>query len=79
MSKIEDGGPAFPVVVQLSDNHLVRREEGMTLRDYFAAKALQGMLANQHPYQASDEHMFARDAYTLADAMIRARKEGGAS
>jgi len=47
----------------------------MTLRDYFAAKAMQGMLANQHPYQASDEHMFARDAYTLADAMLKARAE----
>ena len=45
----------------------------MTLRDYFAAKALEGMLANQHPYQASDEHMFARDAYVLADAMLKAR------
>ena len=39
MSKIEDGGPAFPVVVQLSDNHLVQREEGMTLRDYMAIHA----------------------------------------
>jgi hypothetical protein len=47
----------------------------MTLRDYFAAKAMQGMLANQHPYQASDEHMFARDAYTLADAMLKARAD----
>lgn len=44
-------------------------------RDEFAAKALQGMLANQHPYQASDEKMFARDAYTLADAMIAERSK----
>ena len=46
---------------------------GMTLRDYFAAKAMQGMLANHHPYQASDEKMFARDAYVVADAMLEAR------
>lgn len=44
----------------------------MTLRDYFAAKALQGMLAASNR-QASDEHMFARDAYTVADAMLRER------
>lgn len=65
--------PAFP-----SFNYITQdgREnpQGMTLRDYFAAKAMQGMLANQHPYQASDEHMFARDSYTVADAMLEARK-----
>lgn len=49
-----------------------------SLRDDFAAKAMQGMLANQHPYQASDEHMFARDSYTMADAMLEARKGGAA-
>lgn len=43
------------------------------LRDEFAGQAMQGMLANQHPYQASDEQMFARDAYVLADAMLKAR------
>ena len=62
--------PAFPV-----QDASTWQAHGMTLRDYFAAKALQGMLANQHPYQASDERMFARDAYTLADAMLAARQE----
>lgn len=51
---------------------------GMTLRDWFAGQALQGMLANQHPYQAGDEYMFSRDAFKLADAMLKAR-EGGAA
>lgn len=73
MSTINDGGPAFPVVSEIMGHC-----SGMSLRDYFAAKALEGMLANQHPYQASDEHMFARDAYTLADAMLAARQKGGA-
>lgn len=52
---------------------------GLTLRDYFAARAMQGMLANkhvQHAYQARDTNMFARDAYALADAML-AEREGG--
>ena len=48
--------------------------DGMTLRDYFAAKAVQGMLACSHPHEQSDEHMFARDAYTIADAMLKTRE-----
>lgn len=74
---IDNGGPAFPTTHgrangdgTFAQNQI---EVGMTLRDYFAAKAMQGMLANQHPYQASDEHMFARDAYVVADAMLKAR------
>lgn len=45
-----------------------------SLRDEFAAKAVQGMLAYPHPDQASDEYMYARDAYVLADAMLRVRE-----
>jgi hypothetical protein len=36
----DDGGPAFPTEESLGDDR-----EGMSLRDYFAAKALQGLLA----------------------------------
>jgi hypothetical protein len=45
----------------------------MTLRDYFAAKAMQGMLACPVQPQ-SDADMYARDAYELADAMLKARE-----
>jgi len=69
MNNTNTGGPAF-AVAELSNI----KWDGMTLRDYFAAKAMQGMLANQHPYQASDERMFARDAFVMADAMLKARK-----
>lgn len=69
-----NGGPAFPCDELVDQYGNLHRSEGMSLRDYFAAMALQGMLANQHPYQASDERMFARDAYVLADAMLEARK-----
>ena len=62
--------PAFP---QNPETMRWASEQGMSLRDYFAAKAMQGMMAYpMHPQ--SDEHMFARDAYTLADAMLEARK-----
>lgn len=68
MNEKDNGGPAFPVAFTTSPLH------GMTLRDYFAAKAMQGMLAC--PVQlASDQHMTARDAYAVADAMLEARKQ----
>lgn len=40
-SRLGDGGPAFP-----GSPTLIDPAEGMSLRDYFAAKALQGLLAN---------------------------------
>lgn len=76
MSAKDTSPPAFPLADSCCEYGGTNRSDanGMTLRDYFAAKALMGMLANQHPYQASDEHMFARDSYKLADAMLKARQ-----
>jgi hypothetical protein len=62
------GGPAFPTPAHNLEN------DGMTLRDYFAAKAMQGLLACPIQPQ-SDEDMYARDAYKVADAMLKARKQ----
>ena len=45
---------------------------GMTLRDYFAAKAMQGLLASE--VQATSDE-FATNAYAVADAMLKAREE----
>jgi hypothetical protein len=46
---------------------------GMILRDYFAAKAMQGMLACPvHPQSGAG--IYARDAYAIADAMLKARE-----
>lgn len=77
MSTINDGGPAFPVPGLHHDESF----NGMTLRDYFAAKALQarlaGVISAQQAYAwGADEA--ARDAYDIADAMLRARKGGAA-
>jgi hypothetical protein len=44
---------------------------GMTLRDYFAAKAMQGMLASD---VNATRHIFAAQAYAMADAMLEARE-----
>ena len=46
-------------------------EEGMTLRDYFAAKAMQGFMADSFLQAEVDE--FAARAYEMADAMLKAR------
>jgi len=59
------GGPAFPTGTAY---------QGMTLRDYFAAQALQGVLA------ADTEELLSVDAiasvaYRIADAMLKARDE----
>ena len=77
-----DGGPAFPVFFEHSD--VTSEHFGMTLRDYFAAKALDHFLElegtgvwNQSlPNSAiSRDHaqLVARAAYFMADAMLKAR------
>lgn len=50
-------------------------ENGMTLRDYFAAKAMQGLFAHtpwERIYKPED---MAKESYEIADAMMRARDE----
>ncbi|HEF4739575.1 TPA: hypothetical protein SAO12_005171 [Burkholderia multivorans] len=50
---------------------------GMTLRDYFAAKVLQGTLADSNVTleKAGDSDILAKASYRIADAMLRARGE----
>jgi hypothetical protein len=45
-------------------------QDGMTLRDYFAAKAMQGMMVDVH---IPDCNYIAKTAYEMADAMLKAR------
>jgi len=47
--------------------------QGMTLRDYFAAKAMQGLLTAEIVGEYSNEHV-AEIAFMLADAMLKARE-----
>jgi hypothetical protein len=62
------GGPAFP---QRSTDSWEVDAEGMALRDYFAAKAMQGMLASDADL---GEAGLAKWAYVYADAMLAARE-----
>lgn len=74
------GGPAFPlpaVPPTVSKNgeifHHTAYEPpqyGMTLRDYFAAKAMQGLMARIGTH---DVYLIAHDAYIMADAMLAER------
>ena len=67
----ETGGPAFPYDLTSYDDEVRIQYQGMTLRDYFAAKAMQGLLSAT---KTSDGEMIARDSYKMADAMLKARK-----
>ena len=63
-NKINDGGPAFPADFQFYSS-------GMTLRDYFAAAIMQGLMASQ--CEVTDDP-YPIYAYKIADAMLRARE-----
>ena len=55
-------------------NPHLRDGSGMTLRDYFAAKAMQGLLAADTNFN-SIEFDVAKAAYHQADAMLKAREK----
>jgi hypothetical protein len=63
-----DGALAFPGFNYVSSNV----HDGMTLRDYFAAKAMQALLSD--PNVDMTEATLTRGAYRLADAMLKARE-----
>lgn len=78
-NNLPDGGPAYPVAdfdhqtfSPSTVDEARRLLSGMSLRDYFAAKAMQAMLTGIHvganPY-------LAQQAYQVADAMLAARQE----
>lgn len=84
---MDDGGSAFPYqkdVVLFSENDPTRPAQtirgvwtgGMTLRDYFAAKALAPLIAAIVAPQAQmdSDITVAKIAYKLADAMLKARE-----
>ena len=79
MTPPDDGGPAFP----MPDSERYGPEWGMSLRDFFAAAALQGWMMNQNaldgvlataPPGENFAYSVAINAYGMADAMLRARE-----
>lgn len=82
MNSNKTGGPAFPLQYDPYVDHpahgRVHRsavgeeiQEGMTLRDYFAAQATVGLLVRSGE---TDANFFADKAYAIADAMLKKRE-----
>ena len=66
MIETKDGGSAFPLSGPLTTSDNL----GMTLRDYFAAKAMQSLVALDHTNNIN----IAIWSYEIADAMLAARE-----
>ena len=77
MSK-NNGGPAFPEISYKESlgggSHIMTVYGGMTLRDWFAAKAMQGMLVRPD-YVDTPACVISADAYDVADAMLAEREK----
>jgi hypothetical protein len=86
MIKPNDGGPAFPVLKyeykatgNLHPSPTV--QSGMSLRDWFAGMALQGLIASQssdtgYSTTPATQKNVAKEAYSHADAMLAEREKG---
>lgn len=73
MSEVPCGGTAFP-----SQTDEMWCNEGMSLRDYFAAKAMQGMLANPKLHAQilkAGQSWIEESAWKVADAMLEVREQ----
>jgi len=67
--------PAFPALARWGrdgEANSALQQDGMSLRDYFAAAALQGLLAD--PSNGWEAEEYAEASYAMADAMLEARK-----
>lgn len=78
MSKQQNGGPAFPQsgvctpeIESWDSNDFGGR--GLSMRDYFAAKAMQGICTHPDTWGLTMPQIASR-AYDMADAMLRARE-----
>lgn len=65
------GGSAFPVAG--SGPQGTGKVDGMSLRDYFAAKAMQGIVSTVPHHSCVDPRDVAEEAYQFADAMLAER------
>ena len=68
MNYTNTGGPAFPTVM------VDKPEGGMTLRDYFAAKAMQSLIINTDENSAFEADLWVGNmSYDIADALLKAK------
>lgn len=82
IKKIDDGGPAFPVIPPLDENGrggasgYPFADAGMSLRDHFAGQALGFGFDWTQVHETGGYAEAAQVAYEVADAMIAARSRG---
>lgn len=79
------GGPAFPVSALIynddGNDPTTIIHDGMELRDYFAAKAMQGIISKMPFYLDEKQDLekilnaVSRGSYSYADAMLKAREQ----
>jgi len=74
------GGPAFPVSALIynddGNDPTTIIHDGMELRDYFAAKAMQAIFSNPEITDTNKvKNWIAISAYSMADEMLKVRKE----
>ncbi|CAJ2724367.1 gp38 [Burkholderia pseudomallei] len=78
-----DGGPAFPTSEMFVDSLPIEAQPGMSLRDYFAIKALVGLMTMPDEWRGFVRNdgagttwkaELSKAAYDLADAMLHARE-----
>ena len=76
MSNTNTGGPAFPSlpIVKEFEGKRLTMTEGLTMRDYFAAKAMQGIISTNTSFLHNPEQLAAK-AFEFANAMLRAREQ----
>ncbi|EEC0934979.1 hypothetical protein UM48_000248 [Salmonella enterica subsp. enterica] len=81
MGNLDNGGYAFPIpnadfqtFAPNTIEEYKRVQSGMTLRDYFAAKAMQGICAHSDSWDISTHNGIAIVAYEIADAMLETRE-----
>ena len=66
----DKSSPAFPAICESVNG--VRLQTGISIRDYFAGKALQGFTSNPEIFHWSAE-TFAKESYRAADSMLAER------
>jgi hypothetical protein len=70
----DTGGPAFPLPGELGLGLTPKEMRGMTLRDWFAGMAMQGLLSARNPL-VTNIGGIAEAAYEMADAMLAERSK----
>jgi hypothetical protein len=74
MTTKDNGGPAFPVpMFSIGHAKYQSEQQGMTLHDWYAGMAMQGIIAC--PTTEGDHDALAKWSHEMADAMMAARKK----